>query len=246
MTNPITLVTGASRGIGRATALACAKAGHTVAVNYQANEAAAQAVVDEITGLGGTAIAIPADLGSEADILRLFETVDRDLGTLTNLVNNAGIHGPRGRLDALTDEDIARVLMVNVKGCFLCAREAVKRMSTRHGGQGGAIVNISSGAAHLGSPGGGVLYSASKGAVNSLTIGLAQEVAGEGIRVNTVSPGLTETDMPGADKLAQLGPKLPSGRPGQPAEIAAAVLFLLSDEAGYVSGANLRVSGGKP
>jgi len=155
------------------------------------------------------------------------------------------VHGPRGRLDDLSVAEIEDVLDVNVLGCFLCAREAVKRMSTKHGGQGGAIVNISSGAATAGGPNDGILYAASKGAVNSLTIGLAQEVAGEGIRVNTVAPGLTETDMPG-EKLKTLGPGLPMGRPGQPIEVAEAIVWLLTDKASYVSGANLRVGGGKP
>ena len=242
----ITIVTGASRGIGRAVAIACAEAGHAVAVNYRSGAEAAERVVGEISAAGGRAIAVQADIAIEADVLRLFETVDRELGKLTGLVNNAGIHGPRGPLHALTDADIAGVLDVNVRGVFLCAREAVKRMSTNSGGDGGAIVNISSGSAHIGSPGDGVLYAASKGAVNSLTIGLSQEVAGQGIRVNTVAPGLTETDMPNPEVLKTKGPQLPSGRVGQPQEIAEAVLWLLSDKASYVAGANLRVSGGKP
>jgi NAD(P)-dependent dehydrogenase (short-subunit alcohol dehydrogenase family) len=194
---------------------------------------------------GGTAIAVQGDIGIEADILRMFETVDRVLGTVTGLVNNAGIHGPRGRLDALGTDDIFRVLAVNVQGCFLCAREAVKRMSTKYGGAGGAIVNVSSGSARLGNPNDGVLYAASKGAVNSLTIGLSQEVAGEGIRVNTVAPGLTETDMPPPDKLVIQGPGIPIGRVAPPEEIAEAIIWLLSDKASYTAGANIRVGGGR-
>lgn len=244
MTN-VTIITGASRGIGAAAAKLCADAGHAVCVNYQASAEKAEAVVAEIVAAGGKAIAVQANTANEADVMRLFDTARAELGAISGLVNNAGVHGPRGRLDDLSVAEIEDVLDVNVLGCFLCAREAVKRMSTKHGGQGGAIVNISSGAATAGGPNDGILYAASKGAVNSLTIGLAQEVAGEGIRVNTVAPGLTETDMPG-EKLKTLGPGLPMGRPGQPIEVAEAIVWLLTDKASYVSGANLRVGGGKP
>lgn len=242
----VTLVTGASRGIGAATARACAAAGHKVAVNYVNNAEAAGRVAGEIRAAGGTAMTVKADTSNEAEVVAMFDAVTIELGPITGLVNNAGIHGPRGRLDALTDAEIADVLNVNVRGCFLCAREAVKRMSTKHGGAGGAIVNVSSGAAKMGDPGGGVIYAASKGAVNSLTIGLSQEVAGEGVRVNAVAPGLTATDMPPPDKLASAPKIIPMGRVGQPEEIAAAILWLLSDDAGYVAGANIRVSGGRP
>jgi NAD(P)-dependent dehydrogenase (short-subunit alcohol dehydrogenase family) len=241
----VTLITGASRGIGAATARLCAADGHAVAINYRGDADAAERVRAEIESAGGTAIAVQADTGIEADILRMFEAVDQVLGTVTGLVNNAGIHGPRGRLDALGADDISRVLAVNVQGCVLCAREAVKRMSMKHGGAGGAIVNVSSGSARLGNPNDGVLYAASKGAVNSLTIGLSQEVAGEGIRVNTVAPGLTETDMPPPDKLATQGPAIPIGRVAQPEEIAEAIVWLLSDKASYTAGANIRVGGGR-
>jgi len=241
----VTIITGASRGIGAAAAKLCADAGHAVCVNYQASAEKAEAVVAEIVAAGGKAIAVQANTANEADVMRLFDTAQAELGAISGLVNNAGVHGPRGRLDDLSVAEIEDVLDVNVLGCFLCAREAVKRMSTKHGGQGGAIVNISSGAATAGGPNDGILYAASKGAVNSLTIGLAQEVAGEGIRVNTVAPGLTETDMPG-EKLKTLGPGLPMGRPGQPIEAAEAIFWLLTDKASYVSGANLRVGGGKP
>ena len=244
MTN-VTIITGASRGIGAAAAKLCADAGHAVCVNYQASAEKAEAVVAEIVAAGGKAIAVQANTANEADVMHLFDTAQAELGAISGLVNNAGVHGPRGRLDDLSVAEIEDVLDVNVLGCFLCAREAVKRMSTKHGGQGGAIVNISSGAATAGGPNDGILYAASKGAVNSLTIGLAQEVAGEGIRVNTVAPGLTETDMPG-EKLKTLGPGLPMGRPGQPIEVAEAIVWLLTDKASYVSGANLRVGGGKP
>jgi len=242
----ITLVTGASRGIGAAAARLLAAAGHAVAVNYQASADKAEAVVAEVIAAGGTAIAVQADTAVEADVIRLFETVDRELGPLTGLVNNAGVHGPRDRIDGLTDADIARVLDVNVRGYFLCAIEAVKRMSTKHGGQGGGIVNISSGSAKLGDPGQGVLYAASKGAVDSFNLGLAQEVGGEGIRVNAVSPGLTETDMPPREKLDTAVTVVPMGRTGEPEEIAEAVVWLLSDAASYVAGASIRVSGGRP
>ena len=242
----VTLVTGASRGIGAAVAKALAAEGHALAVNYVAGEATAREVVRAIEQAGGRAIAVQADTASEADVVRLFETVETELGPLTGLVNNAGIHGPRKRVDEQEDADIARVLDVNVRGYFLCAREAVKRMSTTHGGNGGVIVNVSSGAANLGSPGQGVLYATSKGAVNSLTIGLSQEVAGEGIRVNTVAPGMTDTDMPGADRLEKQAKLIPMGRVAMPEEIAEAVVWLMSDKASYVAGANLRVGGGRP
>ncbi|MEK9723349.1 MAG: SDR family oxidoreductase, partial [Rhodospirillaceae bacterium] len=234
--NRVTIVTGASRGIGAAAARLCARDGHAVGVNYVGNADKAAAVVAAIADAGGRAIAVQADTGVEADVARMFETVAAELGPVTGLVNNAGVHGPRGRLDGLTDADIVEVLNVNVRGYFLCARAAVMCMSTKHGGAGGAIVNVSSGSAHLGAPNDGILYAASKGAVNSLTIGLSQEVAREGIRVNTVSPGLTETDMPARETLDRVGPTLPSGRAGQPSEIAEAIVWLLSDAASYVNG----------
>lgn len=242
----VTIVTGGSRGIGAATARLCAGYGHSVCIAYKSDDEKAGDVVRAIEAAGGKAIAVRTDTSVETDVKRLFQTVDRELGLLTGLVNNAGIHGPRGRLDALGSADIEAVLRVNVAGYFLCAREAVKRMSTRAGGQGGSIVNVSSGSANNGSPNEGVLYAASKGAVNSLTIGLAQEVAKEGIRVNTVSPGLTSPGMPPAEKVAELAPRLPMGRAGRPEEIAEAICWLLSDKASYTSAANLRVGGGRP
>ena len=244
-TDKVTIVTGGSRGIGRATCLLAAKAGHAVCVNYASDSAAANGVVAEIEAAGGKAIAVAADTSNEADVIRLFETVDKELGTVTGLVNNAGIHGPRGPVKDLTADDIRRVLEVNVLGLFLCAQQAIKRMSTDNGGAGGAIVNISSGAAIIGSPGGGVLYAASKGAVNSFSTGLAQEVIKQGIRVNTLAPGLTETDMT-RDTLDRRAGATPMGRAGKPEEIAQGILFLRSDEASYIACANLRVSGGKP
>lgn len=241
----VTVVTGGSRGIGAATARLCGAAGHTVCVVYRDQADKADAVVGDIERNGGRAAAVQADMAVEADIVRLFETVDTRLGKITGLVNSAGIHGPRIRVDALDRDDVTQVLAVNVAAMFQCCREAVKRMSTRYGGGGGAIVNVSSGSARLGSPGAGVLYAASKGAVNSLTIGLSQEVAGEGIRVNTVAPGLTETDMPPQERLKRDGPGIPIGRVAQPEEIAEAILWLLSEKASYVAGANLRVGGGR-
>ncbi len=241
----ITLITGGSRGIGSAAAKLCAEAGHAVAVNYVNNADKAEAVATAIRDAGGIAMTVQADTGDEAQVERMFDAVTAKLGLITGLVNNAGVHGPRGRLDELTNDEIQAVLNTNVLGYFLCARAAVKRMSTKHGGDGGAIVNVSSGSAHLGAPNDGILYAASKGAVNSLTIGLSQEVAREGIRVNTVAPGLTETDMPTTEVLERMGPQLPAGRVGQPEEIGEAIVWLLSDAASYVNGANLRVSGGR-
>jgi len=243
---PITIVTGGSRGIGAATARLCAGYGHAVCVVFRSEAALAEEIVAAIKADGGQAIAVQADTANEADVVRLFETVDRELGRVTGLVNNAGIHGPRGRLENLAGADIEAVLKVDVAGYFLCAREAVKRMSTRHGGNGGAIVNVSSGSANTGSPNEGILYGASKGAVNTLTTGLAQEVAKDGIRVNTVSPGLTSPGMPPAEKVAEIAPRLPMGRAGKPEEIAEAICWLLSEKASYTSAANVRVGGGRP
>ena len=241
----VTIVTGASRGIGAATAKLLASEGHAVGVNYVSNKNAADAVVAEITAAGGRAIAVQADTADEAAVVAMFETVETQLGPITGLVNNAGINGRRSRVDELGADEIRRLLDINVTGCIVCAREAVKRMSTKHGGQGGAIVNVSSGSANLGNPGIGVLYAVSKGALNSLTIGLAQEVAAEGIRVNTVAPGMTNTDMPGADRIKAQAEKIPMGRVAEPAESAEASAFLLSDNASYVAGANIRIGGGR-
>jgi len=188
---------------------------------------------------------VQADVGSAADVRRLFETVDTELGTLDLLVNNAAVMGPRVRVDALQVEDIEQVLRVNVLGLMLCAQEAVRRMSTRHGGTGGAIVNLSSGAALHGNPGMGVQYAVTKGAVNTFTQGLSQEVAAEGIRVNAISPGPIRTDMPGEEALERAASIVPMGRAGEPEEVAEAVLWLASDSASYVAGANLRVAGGR-
>lgn len=242
----VAIVTGASRGIGAAVARLLAANGYAVCINYRSMKEAAERIVADIEASGGRAIAVAADVSKQADTARLFETVDERLGTLNALVNNAGIHGPRVRVDELGIDALRDVLDVNVVGLIACSQQAVRRMSTRHGGKGGAIVNISSGAAHIGQPGGGVQYAVSKGAVNSFTIGLSQEVAGEGIRVNAVSPGLTRTDMPDPGYLER-GPRIiPMGRVGEPEEIAEAVLWLLSGRASFVAGANIRVAGGRP
>lgn len=246
MTGRALVVTGGSRGIGAATALAAAARGYRVCVNYVSDAAAAEGVVRAIGRGGGHAVAIQADTASEEAVVALFERVDRELGPLAALVNNAGITGPIGRVESVSGAVLRRVFEVNVLGCFYCAREAVRRMSMRHGGKGGAIVNLSSAAATLGSPGEYVHYAASKGAIETMTIGLAREVADEGIRVNAVAPGLIETEIHGrSDRLARLAPSVPMRRPGAAAEVAEAILSLLSDAASYVTGASLRVSGGR-
>ena len=246
---PILLVTGGSRGIGAATARLAAARGYAVCLSYRSNAAAAGAVVANIERAGGEALAVAADVASEADVLRLFETVDARLGRLTALVNNAGI---LERQTTLLDTDAARwqrVLATNVIGSFLCAREAVRRMSTGLGGAGGAIVNVSSMAAKLGSPGEYVDYAASKGAIDSLTIGLAKEVAAEGIRVNAVRPGVIYTEIhasggePG--RVDRVKAAVPMQRGGTAEEVARAILWLLSDEASYSTGAFIDVSGGR-
>ena len=235
------IVTGGGRGIGAATAKLAAERGYAVCVNYRANESAALGVVAEIEQAGGTAIAIAADVSSEPDVVRLFETVDGRLGPLTALVNNAGVLEQQTRVD--------RVFATNVRGAFVCAREAVTRMSTAHGGSGGAIVNVSSRAAQLGAPGEYVDYAASKAAVDTLTIGLARGVAGEGVRVNGVRAGIIYTDIhtSGGEsgRVNRLGPTLPMRRGGQPIEVARAILWLLSDESSYSTGTFIDVAGGR-
>ena len=245
----IAVVTGGSRGIGRATALLLAREGYRVAVNYRSNQAAADDVVEEIRAAGGEAHAFAADIADEAQVVAMFAAVDEVFGPLTALVNNAGILFKQARVEELDAARINRVLATNVTGSFLCCREAVKRMATRHGGQGGAIVNVSSAASRLGAPGEYVDYAASKGAMDSLTTGLSLEVAAQGIRVNSVRPGLIYTDIhadggePG--RVDRLGALLPMQRGGQPEEVAAAISWLLSDAASYVTGSFIDLAGGK-
>ncbi len=245
----VLLVTGGGRGIGAATARLGAARGYAVCVNYRTNAQAAAAVVAEIEAAGGRALAVRADVAREPEVIALFETVDRELGPVTALVNNAGHTGLISRLDEAKSETIRQVIEVNVFGVIWCSREAVKRMSTKHGGAGGAIVNISSGAATLGSPGAYIWYAASKGAVDSFTLGLSREVAGEGIRVNAVSPGRVATEIHAASgdagRLERIGRTVPMGRPCEPEEVAEPVLWLLSEQASYTTGAILRVAGGR-
>ena len=251
MHKKLILVTGGGRGIGAACALLAAERGYTVCVNYHSDEGAAAAVVAAIEGAGGTALAIQADVSDETQVLRMFAQIDARFGRLNALINNAGILATQMRVDQMDAARINRVLATNVTGSFLCAREAVRRMSTRHGGggAGGAIVNISSRAAVLGSPGEYVDYAASKAAVDALTTGLSKEVAGEGIRVNGVRPGLIHTEMhasggePG--RVERLQSSVPMGRGGDADEVARAALWLLSDEASYTSGTFIDVSGGR-
>lgn len=243
------VVTGASRGIGAAIATLAAECGYAVAVNFATGETEANAIVTEIEAGAGRALAIQADVSREEDVIRMFETAERELGPIKALVNNAAITGGFARVESVTAEAIAKVMAVNVAGTILCSREAVRRMSTRHGGTGGAIVNISSRAAHTGSPGEWVHYAASKGAIDSFTIGLAREVATEGIRVNAVAPGLIETGLHAANgepgRLQRLMGSIPMRRAGQPSEVAEAVLWLLSPAASYTTGAILEVGGGR-
>ncbi len=249
MSDRILLVTGGSRGIGAATVRAAARAGYKVAINYVNDAKAADALAKEIQKSGGTAVPIKADVAREDEIVRLFETVDRELGRLTHLANNAGITGRAGRVADTDARALERLIAVNVTGAILVAREAVRRMSTARGGQGGAIVNLSSMAAVLGAPGEWVGYAASKGAIDSFTVGLAREVAKEGIRVNAVAPGLIDTDIHVTagqpDRIERMAPTVPMARAGSAAEVAAAILWLLSDEASYVTGTIVRVSGGR-
>jgi NAD(P)-dependent dehydrogenase (short-subunit alcohol dehydrogenase family) len=248
LTDKVVIITGGSRGIGRAAALAAAARGYRVVVGYASNEAAADEVVAAIEAKNGKAIAVKCDVAEESDILALFKAADR-FGTLGALVNNAGIVGPSIRVEDMTADRIQRMMAVNVTGSILCAREAVKRMSTRHGGKGGVIVNLSSVAAKLGSPNTYVDYAASKGAIDSFTLGLGYEVAGEGIRVAGIRPGLIDTDIHASggepDRAHRLAPNVPMKRVGTADEIANAIVWLMSDEASYVTSAILDVSGGR-
>jgi NAD(P)-dependent dehydrogenase (short-subunit alcohol dehydrogenase family) len=242
---PVLLIAGGGRGIGAATARLAGQRGYDVAVNFKTNEAAAAGVVDAINAGGANAVAIRADAARENDIERMFDTAARELGPVTHFVHSAGITGKNSRLDAATADTIREVLEVNLFGALLCSRAAVRRMSTAHGGQGGSIVLLSSVAAIVGAANEYVFYAAAKGGIDSLTLGLAREVAKEGVRVNAIRPGTTETDIHEPGRLARVTPALPMGRPGLPDEIAEAVLFLLSDAASYISGSVLNVSGAR-
>ncbi len=243
------IITGASRGIGAATAVLAASQGWQVAVNYVANSLAADGVVRQIRAAGGIAIAVQADVGIESEALRLFETVDAKLGRLDGMVNNAGVVDMAQRVDEMSVARLERMWRTNLTSSFVCAREAVRRMSTQHGGQGGTIVNLSSAAARIGSPGQYVDYAASKAAIDTFTLGLAKEVAAEGIRVNAVRPGIIETDIHASggqpDRAAQMAPLVPMQRAGSAMEVAQAICWLLSDAASYTTGAILDVSGGR-
>jgi len=245
----VLIVTGGSRGIGAATARLAAERGYAVCVNYRAQREAAERLASEITAAGGRAIAVGADVASEADVVRLFAAVDAALGVVTALVNNAGILERQTRVDAIDAARIDRVFATNVRGAFLCAREAVRRMSIARGGAGGAIVNVSSRAAQLGAPGEYVDYAASKAAVEAMTVGLAREVAAEGIRVNGVRPGIIYTEIHGdggePGRVDRLAPTLPMKRGGEAVEVARAILWLLSEEASYSTGTFIDVSGGR-
>lgn len=246
---PVLLVTGGSRGIGAAVSTLAARQGWRVAVNYASNQAAAEAVVSAIIAEGGKAIAIRGDVGNAADIISIFEAVDRHFGRLDGLVNNAGIVDNPQRVDEMTVDRIERMLRINVTGSILCAAEAVRRMSSRHGGKGGSIVNVSSMAAIIGSPSQYVDYAASKAAIDAFTIGLSREVATEGVRVNAVRPGVIDTEIHASgglpNRARDMASSIPMQRPGTAEEVADAVLYLLSPSASYITGAILNVSGGR-
>ena len=247
--NEVLIVTGGSRGIGAATARIAGRSGYAVCVNFLKNKAAAKQIVDKINADGGHAIAVGADISKEEEVLELFSTVDDSLGKISALVNNAGILERQMRIEEMDEKRLNRVFITNITGSILCAREAVKRMSIKNGGNGGTIVNLSSAAARLGSPGEYIDYAASKGAIDTFTRGLAQEVAEDGIRVNAVRPGVIETDIhasggePG--RVERIKDTIPLKRGGQPEEVAKAIMWLLSSESSYTTGSLLEVSGGR-
>ena len=247
--NRTLLVTGGSRGIGAATAVLAAARGWAVAVNYTRDAAAAEGVAAQVRAHGRRAIVLQADVADEAQVLAMFNAIDRDLGPLTGLVNNAGIVDVAARIDAGSAARWQRMFAVNVIGSMLCAREALRRMSTAHGGRGGVIVNLSSAAARIGAAGQYVDYAAAKGAIDTFTLGLAREVASEGVRVNAVRPGIIETDIHASggepQRAAQLAPQVPMRRAGSAQEVAAAIVWLLSEESSYTTGAVLDVTGGR-
>jgi len=245
MPRPVLLVAGGSRGIGAATARLAGARGYDVAVNYNSNANAAASVVAAVKTSGGQALALQGDMGKEDDIVRVFNATADKLGAITHFVHSAGIIGPMSRLDEVSTQTLRDVLEVDTLGAMLCVRECVRRMSTRHGGKGGSIVLLSSMAATIGGATESVWYAAAKGAIDSLTIGVSREVAKEGIRVNAISPGMIDTDIQPPGRVERLLPMLPMGRAGSADEVAEAILFLLSDGASYINGANLRVSGAR-
>ena len=247
--NKVALITGGSRGIGAATALLAASQGWTVAINYLRHAHAAEAIAQKIRDAGGVALTIQADVSVEADVITMFETIDHELGPLGALVNNAGVVDHASRVDQMLGERLRRMFSINVLGSFYCAREAVRRMSTRYGGAGGSIVNVSSAAARLGSPHEYVDYAASKGALDVLTIGLAKEVTGEGIRVNSVRPGVIDTEIHASggrpNRLDEITPGVPMGRGGTPEEVAQSIVWLMSDASPFTTMSFLEISGGR-
>ena len=249
MSHPVVLITGASRGIGAACALRCAEAGWDVAVNYTRDAAAAGAVAAQVRAAGRRALVLQADVAVEAEVLAMFAALDREFGPLSGLVNNAGVVDVAARVDEMYAARLQRMFAINVFGSFYCAREALRRMSTKHGGRGGAIVNMSSAAARLGGPGQYVDYAAAKGAIDTFTLGLAREVAAEGVRVNAVRPGIIETEIHASggqpDRAQRLAPLVPMQRAGSADEVARAVVWLLSDEASYATGTFIDVAGGR-
>jgi len=249
MPHPVVLITGASRGIGAACALRCAEAGWDVAVNYTRDAAAAEAVAAQVRAAGRRALVLQADVAVEAEVLAMFAALDREFGPLAGLVNNAGVVDVAARVDEMYEARLQRMFAINVFGSFYCAREALRRMSTKHGGRGGAIVNMSSAAARLGGPGQYVDYAAAKGAIDTFTLGLAREVAAEGVRVNAVRPGIIETEIHASggqpDRAQRLAPLVPMQRAGSADEVAHAVVWLLSDEASYATGTFIDVAGGR-
>lgn len=249
MKRKVTFITGGARGIGRATALYLASKGHSVCIGYKYREKCAKEVVAKIHEMGGTAIAVQADISDEAEVIEAFLRIDNELGYITGLVNNAGMLLPQASIEELDTSRLTKIFATNVNGSFLCAREAVKRMATRHGGQGGAIVNVSSAASRLGSPHEYLDYAASKGAIDTFTIGLSLEVADQGIRVNAVRPGFIYTDMHAdggeANRVDRVKDSLPMKRGGQPNEVAQAIAWLLSEDASYVTGNFIDLAGGK-
>jgi NAD(P)-dependent dehydrogenase (short-subunit alcohol dehydrogenase family) len=245
MPRPVLLIAGGSRGIGASTARLAAGRGYDVAINYVSNAEAAAKTADTVIKAGGKAVTLQGDMAKEDDVLRVFDTAARALGPITHFVHSSGIAGKNSRLDVASAATIRDVIDVNLFGALICAREAVRRMSTAHGGKGGSIVLLSSIAAVTGGAGEYVFYAAAKGGVDALTNGLAREVAKEGVRVNAVRPGPTDTEIHEPGRLARIAPQLPMGRPGEPDEIAESVLFLLSEAASYITGAVLNVSGGR-